>query len=89
MSMSDELKLENFNRAEWNRVNGYYYQHEETGKQVHEETYKAKCDKKIVWADAIQYATEELQPLIDKWRKHGGPADSACADELEEKISNL
>jgi len=25
--------------------------------------------------------------LMEQWREHGGPADEACADELEEVLS--
>lgn len=41
-----------------------------------------KLEERMV--DMVHVA--KLRELVEKWREHGGPADKACADELEEII---
>jgi len=85
----EELKLQNFDRNDWKQYKLYYYRHKETGRQIHEETYRAKCDQKLVWSEAVEHVADELQELVHRWMSSQKPEYEVVARELQSKLEEL
>jgi hypothetical protein len=41
-----------------------------------------------IWTCSEATPNNMLRTLVEKWREHGGPADEACADELDAVIGS-